>query len=99
MKWLLMRLSRKAGMSCAQVMDLVQSYLDGELPDGPERDRLIAHLEMCRPCGLEAETYERIKASLAGSVPAAAVARLEQFASTVPELAARAPDDPDDADP
>ena len=83
---LMMRLRRKAGISCARVQDLVQSYLDGELDDGPERDRLIAHLEMCRLCGVEAETYERIKASLAAAPPTESVDRLTKFAASIPTM-------------
>ncbi len=88
---LMMRLRRKAGISCARVQDLVQSYLDGELADGPERERLIAHLEMCRLCGVEAETYERIKASLAADPPPESVDRLARFAASIPDM----PDMPD----
>lgn len=83
---LMMRLRRKAGISCARVQDLVQAYLDGELETGPDRDRLVAHLEMCRLCGVEAETYERIKASLAADPPAESVDRLTQFAALIPDL-------------
>lgn len=83
---LMMRLRRKAGISCARVQDLVQSYLDGELEDGPERECLIAHLEMCRLCGVEAETYERIKASLAADPPPGSVDRLIQFAASIPDM-------------
>ena len=83
---LMMRLHRKAGISCARVQDLVQSYLDGELETGPERDHLVAHLEMCRLCGVEAETYERIKASLAADPPPESVGRLTQFAASIPDL-------------
>lgn len=87
---LMMRLRRKAGISCARVQELVQSYLDGELQPGPERDRLVEHLERCRPCGVEAETYERIKASLGAPAPADAVERLASFAATIPDM----PQDP-----
>ncbi len=83
---LMMRLRRKAGISCARVQDLVQSYIDGELEDGPERERLVAHLEMCRLCGVEAETYERIKASLAADPPPESLDRLTQFAASIPDL-------------
>ena len=72
---LMMRLRRKAGISCARVQDLVQSYIDGELEDGPERERLVAHLEMCRLCGVEAETYERIKDALGARQRSRAPAR------------------------
>lgn len=79
---LMMRLRRKAGISCARVQDLVQAYLDDEL-EGPDRDRLAAHLDRCRPCGVEAATYERIKASLAAPVPPEVVERLSRFAVSI----------------
>jgi anti-sigma factor RsiW len=81
MRWML-RLRRAPAISCAQVHDLVQAYLDGEL-EGPERDRLAAHLDRCGPCGVEAATIERIKASLAAPVPAEAVGRLTRFAVAI----------------
>ncbi|MGI8757178.1 MAG: zf-HC2 domain-containing protein [Acidimicrobiales bacterium] len=79
---LMMRLRRKAGISCARVQDLVQAYLDGEL-EGRDRDRLAAHLDRCRPCGVEAATYERITASLAAPVPLEVVERLSRFAASI----------------
>ena len=84
---LMMRLHRKAGISCARVHDLVQSYLDGELEEGPERDRLIEHLDRCRPCGVEAETYERIKAALSDPPPPASVDRLTAYAASIGDVA------------
>ncbi len=81
---LVMRLRRKAGISCDRVQELVQAYLDGELEAGPERDRLIAHLDRCRPCGVEAATYERIKASLAPAPPPDSLERLTRFAASIP---------------
>ena len=50
-------------MSCHQVGQVLQSYLDNELDDDAAR-KVAAHLEDCRRCGLEAETYEALKASL-----------------------------------
>ncbi|GIU89782.1 MAG: hypothetical protein KatS3mg010_0881 [Acidimicrobiia bacterium] len=44
--------------------------------------RIAAHLEACRRCGLEAETYERIKSTLAAQrpeMPADSVERLREF--------------------
>lgn len=64
-------------ISCARAQDLVQSHLDGELDDGPERTRLLAHFEMCRRCGVEAEIYERIRAALGADPPPESVDRLE----------------------
>jgi anti-sigma factor RsiW len=52
-------------MRCAEVGRLLQVYLDGEFDDEARAQRLRAHLKDCKRCGLEAETYKRIKASLA----------------------------------
>lgn len=74
MSWWAM-VARPGGISCRRVRKLVQSYLDGEL-DGPDRDRLRAHLDRCPACGVEAETYRAIKAALVPDVPVEAVDRL-----------------------
>ncbi len=79
---LLLHLRRKEGISCARVQALVQSFIDGEL-EGPERDRLAAHLAACRPCGVEAATYERIERALAPEPPADSVERLRRFSETL----------------
>lgn len=68
-------------MSCHQVGEVLQEFLDGHLDDERAR-RIEAHLEECRRCGMEAEAYERIKASLAASrpdLPAESVERLREF--------------------
>lgn len=83
--WIMKRFGRRMApaemMECHKVGELLQSYLDGYID--AERARLIEdHLEVCRMCGLEAETYERIKASLAEhrpDVPADALERLREF--------------------
>ncbi|MCB0970442.1 MAG: zf-HC2 domain-containing protein [Acidimicrobiales bacterium] len=67
------------GISCRRVRKLVQSFLDDELT-GRERDRLATHLDRCPACGVEAETYRRIKVALAPEAPAEAVARLTAHA-------------------
>lgn len=77
-------LRRRTGpMSCKEVGRLLQHYLDGDLDD-LRAQRLAEHLDECRRCGLEAETYQRIKASLAARgaspLPADAVDRLTAFA-------------------
>jgi anti-sigma factor RsiW len=75
------RTARKDELECHQVGELLQRYLDGYID--AERARLIEdHLEVCRKCGLEAETYERIKASLAEhrpEVPQDTLERLRDF--------------------
>lgn len=50
-------------LSCRQVGRVVQTYLDDEL-DPAKAAKVAAHLEDCRRCGLEADTYEALKTSL-----------------------------------
>jgi anti-sigma factor RsiW len=62
-----MRLRRRREpqpMSCAEVAEALQSYLDTEIDDLVAR-RVAQHLEMCRRCGLEADTYRAIKDAVA----------------------------------
>ena len=69
------------GLTCHQVGEILQQYLDGNI-DADRAGRIEIHLEECRRCGLEAETYERIKATLAAhrpDIPAKSVARLRAF--------------------
>lgn len=68
-------------MSCHQVGKVLQSYLDQELDDDAAR-KVAGHLEECRRCGLEAETYEALKASLErgpAGLADEAVNRLREF--------------------
>ena len=75
------RLRPNAPANCREVATFLQPYLDGEVDDRTLR-RLAAHLEDCRKCGLEAETYRALKQALArrGIIPADALARLHTFA-------------------
>lgn len=68
-------------LECMRVTRVLQSYLDGAVDDVTAR-RVAAHLEHCRRCGLEAETYRAVKAALARHehTPADAVDRLRAFA-------------------
>ena len=70
------------GMSCHQVGEVLQQYLDDELDDAERAARIHEHLEECRRCGMEAETYERIKATIAAErpdLPADSIERLREF--------------------
>lgn len=78
----LRRPPRPGGLSCAQVADLVQSFLDDELTETTGA-KLAEHLDQCERCGIEADVYRRIKAALSGVAPSAAVDRLQAFALTV----------------
>ncbi len=83
------RLTRRDGepasiegpVDCAAVASVIQRYLDGELEGGA--DEIAAHLDACRACGLEAATYDRIKAALAApaddDVDPAVLDRLRAF--------------------
>lgn len=70
---------------CHRVAKVLQSYLDGET-EPPTSSMVAAHLEVCRKCGLEANTYLAIKTALASTAPevspvdAEAVDRLRHFA-------------------
>lgn len=68
-------------LSCRQVGRLLQRYLDDAVDELTAR-RIARHLEDCRRCGLEADAYLAIKASLARrdpSLPADAVRRLQDL--------------------
>lgn len=78
---------------CMHVNPKLQAYLDGEVDQGTV-ERVVAHLEYCRKCGLEAAAYRAIKDALAARQRPAddALARLhafgEQLAATGPEPSA-----------
>ena len=81
--WMMRLLGRRppGGLDCHQVGEVLQHYLDGHI-DADRARRIEEHLEACRRCGMEAETYERIKATLAAhrpEVPAESVDRLREF--------------------
>lgn len=68
-------------VDCREVGKVLQSYLDDDVEDDFAA-KISAHLEACKHCGLEVETYRRIKASLAARMPAvdpAALERLRRF--------------------
>lgn len=73
--------------SCRQVGQALQSYLDGEV-EGVTAERITHHLELCRRCGMKADTYRQIKASLArrnAPVDPDALARLRAFGEELME--------------
>lgn len=81
------RWRRGGEATCAEVAQVLQSYLDGQVDDLTAR-RVRRHLEHCRRCGLEAETYEAIKAALARrphQVDADALERLRAFGQRLAE--------------
>ena len=68
--------------SCREAGRLMQAVMDGQA-DPVTISRVMNHLEACRRCGLEAETYRAIKASIVAQFPVAvdpvAVASLAEF--------------------
>lgn len=79
--------------TCREVGRVLQSYLDGHVDELTAR-RVARHLELCRRCGMEAQTYSEIKRSLArrgGDVDPEVVERLRSFGS---ELIERGPEEP-----
>jgi anti-sigma factor RsiW len=75
----------RGDMSCHEVGELLQHYLDGHI-DAERARRIEDHLEQCRRCGMEAETYERIKETLGAHrpmVPAESIERLRAFGESL----------------
>jgi anti-sigma factor RsiW len=73
-------------LSCRQVGRLLQTYLDSELPNA--RAVLVAdHLDACRRCGLEADSYRWLKAQLAGLAPHTDECQLDRVRRFADELA------------
>jgi anti-sigma factor RsiW len=82
-------------LSCRQVGEVLQAYLDGETNDLTS-SRVAHHLEDCRRCGMELGVYKEIKSSLSregSAVDDAAVARLREFSQRLTH--GDAPDDED----
>ncbi len=72
---------RRPGLTCREVIEVLQSYLDGET-DAETARAVAGHLEMCVNCGPEAQMYRDIKVSLrnrATPVDPDVLASLESF--------------------
>jgi len=75
----------RSNPSCKDVAEVLQSYLDGEI-DARDLDAVEQHLQKCRDCGLEAETYAAVKNGLARQRMAIApdvMDRLRDFADNL----------------
>jgi len=86
----LMRMVRSTDdmASCIEVLRNLDAYLDREIPDQRAARRIASHLEVCRRCGMRAETITELKASLrrlAPTVDAGALDRLRRFARSLEE--------------
>jgi anti-sigma factor RsiW len=85
--WHRFRRRRRDVLDCHEVAAVLQQHLDGEL-DHTTADAVAAHLEDCRRCGMEAETYQHLKARLAGlgaPVDEDSVRRLRDFVDRLTE--------------
>jgi prolipoprotein diacylglyceryl transferase len=83
----------RTAASCQQVARALHAYLDQEVDEDTGR-RMAAHLDLCLRCGLEAEVYRDIKASLAGSaraVPDLTLRRLRHFSDALTDRAGGPP--------
>ncbi|MGW0821044.1 anti-sigma factor family protein [Streptomyces sp. NPDC002845] len=71
-------------MGCAEVVRVLQAYLDGEADEVTARG-VAAHLDDCRDCGLEADLYREIKNSLARQErpDTLALTRLREFGESL----------------
>ena len=70
----------KPEVNCREVGRMLQAYLDNELENDTEK--VAAHLEVCKRCGLEADTYTKIKKALGNpdaEIDSESIARLRQF--------------------
>ncbi len=78
------RFRPEAPATCAEVARTLQPFLDGEV-DEHTRSLVARHLDDCRDCGLEAETYRSLKDSMRarGTPPPDALARLRDFAERI----------------
>jgi anti-sigma factor (TIGR02949 family) len=68
----------KAEVNCREVGKVLQSYLDNDVEED-FAEKIAAHLEACKDCGLEVETYRQIKTSLASKMPEVEPAALERL--------------------
>lgn len=74
------------GVECREVARVLQTYLDGEL-DQRTAEKAAAHLEVCRRCGLEADTYRQLKEALAKRAEPVDTEALERLRAFTHELA------------
>jgi predicted anti-sigma-YlaC factor YlaD len=59
---MIMKLFRR-GMSCEEVLEVLQAYLDEETDEETAR-KVLAHLDRCHVCDRESQVYRRIKVTL-----------------------------------
>ena len=76
----------KRGMTCHQVAEVLQEYLDEEL-EASQVPKVLKHLEACKDCGLEATMYTRIKESLVSHQQSADEDSMARIRALAQELA------------
>lgn len=91
------RIFDRTPRECARIGKVLQQYLDMEL-DAATASEVLIHLEDCRHCGLEADTYQAIKDSVGrqGAPDSDAFERLKAFADELASGEVPVDDDPDD---
>lgn len=71
-------LTRFRRVSCHEVAEVIQAFLDDEADELAAR-RVARHLKDCRRCGMEAATYLEIKRSLSRRRPVPDQASIERL--------------------
>ncbi len=75
-------------LTCRRARKLVQSFLDGELP-ASNAERVAAHLDMCRDCGVEAETLDQVRQAISDLRPDLVAASTDRVLTRVREQLAK----------
>lgn len=76
---------REKDLSCSEVLEVLQSYLDGETDESTAR-QVSSHLTVCVDCEPESAIYRRIKSTIAfggSEIDKTVLSRLETFAQRV----------------
>ena len=76
-------------VNCTEVARRLQAYLDGELEED-WRERVQAHLEDCKYCGVDEAAFTAIKmelSTLSAPPESDALARLRDFSTRIAEEA------------
>lgn len=79
---------RRGQASCREVGRRLQAFLDHEV-DHRTQERIESHLDDCRRCGLEADAYRAIKASISSRTPELDPAAMQRLRSFGEHLAGR----------
>lgn len=84
---ILKRLRRQKGYSCHEVLEVLQSYIDGEV-DEATAQKVAKHLDMCTGCTHEADVFRKIEAAVfakAEPIDPAIIDSLTQYAMKLGE--------------